>query len=152
MNWVDELVDFVREQPQISAVRIDLTNHTMSVATIGPVDLADFQAKLAQTVANVEARLAENARLRVPAGYALTQEGGATVVGRETCVTAEKLWLWREMEWPEIKAEPTHEDQEWRLLATLAAICGTAGISGWLAGYFFPGLPWLAPTLYFVGI
>jgi Cd2+/Zn2+-exporting ATPase len=42
-----------------------------------------------------------------PPGFSLRQEGAATVVGRETCVTAEKLWLWREMEWPEIKAEPT---------------------------------------------
>jgi len=33
--------------------------------------------------------------------------GNATVLGRETCTTAEKLWLWREMEWPEIRAEPT---------------------------------------------
>src|SRR5688572_7656048 len=152
MNWVDELVDFVREQPQISAVRIDLTNHTMSVATIGRVDLADFQARLAQTVANVEAQLAENAKLRVPAGYAVKQEGGATVLGRETCVTAEKLWLWREMEWTEIKAEPTHADQEWSLLATLAAICGVAGMGGWLAGHFAPDLPWLARSLYVIGL
>ena len=131
VNWVEELVAFLREQPEISAVRIDPANHTMSVATIGPIDLADFRAKLALTVASVESQLAASAKLKVPAGYALKQEGRATVLGRETCVTAEKLWLWREMEWPEIKAEPTHEDQEWRLLTMLAAVCGGAGTNAW---------------------
>ena len=152
INWVDELVAFLREQPEISALRIDPSKHTMSVATIGRVDLADFQAKLAATVANVEAQLATNSKLKVPAGYALKQEGGATVLGRETCVTAETFWQWREMEWPEIKAEPTHADQEWRFLAKLATVCGTAGIAGLIAGYVLPEQPWIARALYFVGI
>ena len=45
-------------------------------------------------------------------------------------VGGQKMWLWREMEWPEIKAEPTPADQEWRQLAVLATICGSAGIAG----------------------
>jgi Cd2+/Zn2+-exporting ATPase len=153
VNWIDELVAFLREQPEISAVRINPTTHTMSVATIGPIDVADFEAKLAETVANVEAQLvATNAQLKAPAGYALKQEGGSTVLGRETCVTAEKLWLWREMEWPEIKAHPTAEDQEWRFLAKLATACGATGIAGLLAGYFLPDLPWVARAFFMAGI
>ena len=50
VNWVDELVTFLREQPEISSVRIDPSAHTMSIATIGPVDLAQLEAKLAATV------------------------------------------------------------------------------------------------------
>lgn len=150
VNWVDELVAFLREQPAVSAVRIDPTARKVSVATIGNVDLGDFQSRLAETIASVEAQLA--AKPKAPAGYALRQEGGATVVGRDTCVTAEKLWLWRDMEWPEIKAEPTHADQEWRLLAVLAAVCGVAGIAGALAGYLAPGIPWLARGFFLVGI
>ena len=151
-EWVNELVAFLREQPQISAVRIDAAAHTVAVATIGDVDLGDFREKLAETIASVEAQLATQARIKAPAGYALKQEGGATVLGRETCVTAEKLWLWREMEWPEIKAEPTPADQEWRLLATLATLCGSAGIAGVVAGYAAPDLPWLARSFYGVGL
>ena len=152
INWVEELVAFLREQPEVSAVRIDPTAHTVSVATIGRVNVADFEAKLAETIAAVEAQLAAKAPVKVPAGYALSQQGGATVVGRRMCVTAETMWLWREMEWPEIKAEPTQLDQEWRMLAKLAAIGGAAGIAGLIAGTVAPDLPWIARAFYFVGI
>jgi Cd2+/Zn2+-exporting ATPase len=151
-NWVDELAAFLREEPAISAVRIDPTAHTVAVATIGHVNLAEFQAKLAATIAGVESHIASTVTVRPPAGFALKQQGGATVVGRETCVTAESLWLWREMEWPEIKAEPAPEDQEWRMLTLLAAVCGTAGIAGWIASTWWPELPWLGRGLYLVGL
>jgi Cd2+/Zn2+-exporting ATPase len=62
------------------------------------------------------------------------------------------MWQWREMEWPEIRAHPTPEDQEWRTLAMLAAVCGAAGIAGALAGHFAPSLPWLAKAFFLVGI
>ncbi len=149
-GWVEELARFLREQPTVSAVRIDPAAQKISVATIGQVDVAVFEAKLAETIAAIEAKLAM-AGAHAPAGFSVRREGEATVVGRNTCVTAESLWLWREMEWPEIKAEPTPEDQEWRTLSVLAAVCGVAGISGVLATHFVPGLPWLGRTLYLIG-
>lgn len=156
VNWVNELAAFLREQPAISAVRIDPGAQRVAVATIGHVDVADFQARLAATIAAVEAQLASRGEAAAPAGFALRREGGAMVLGRETCVTAEKLWLWREMEWPELAAEretePAHGESEWRMLATLAAVCGTAGIAGGLAAYFAPELPWLARGFFIVGL
>ena len=133
-EWVGELVRFLRTQPGVSAVRIDPVAQKVAVATIGEIDLVAFQAKLAETIAAIEAQLAAKATVVAPAGYSLRREGEATVVGRDSCVTAEKMWLWREMKWPEITAEPTPEDQEWRTLAVLAAICGSAGIAGIAAG------------------
>ena len=44
-----------------------------------------------------------------PPGYKLSHQGGATIVGRETCETAEKLWLWKEIEWPDDLAEDDHD-------------------------------------------
>ncbi|HKB57089.1 MAG TPA: cation-translocating P-type ATPase [Lacunisphaera sp.] len=151
-NWMEELVRFLRESPEIRAVRIDPVAHKMSVATIDDIDLADLEAKLAATIAGVEARLAAQPAGKLPGGYSLRQEGGALVLGRDTCVTAEKLWLWREMEWPEIKAEPSPEDQEWRMLAKLAAICGAAGIAGQTAAYLAPEAPWLAKAFFLAGL
>jgi Cd2+/Zn2+-exporting ATPase len=151
-NWVDELAAFLREQPEISAVKIDPAAHSVAVATIGHVDLTSFEAKLAATIAGVETKLADRARAGAPAGFAMRQEGAATVFGRETCVTAEKLWLWREVEWPELKAEPTAEEEEWRTLALLAGLCGAAGIAGLAATYFAPGWPWLARALFALGV
>jgi Cd2+/Zn2+-exporting ATPase len=148
-NWVTELVAFLRTQPGVSAVRINPASHALSVATIGDVDLAALGQKLAATIAAVEARLEAKAAGVAPAGYSLKQDGAALVLGRDSCVTAEKLWLWREMEWPELtpEGEPV-EAPEWKMLATLATVCGAAGIAGTIAERFAPGMPWLGWILF----
>ena len=150
-EWVNALVEFLRSQPGVSAVRVDPAAQRVAVATLGQVNLADLEARLAATIEAAQARHGPSAGAG-PAGYALRRDGTALVVGREMCENAEKLWLWREMEWPEIKAEPTPEDQEWRTLAVLAAVCGGAGVAGWLASVFAPGLPWLPKAFYLVGL
>lgn len=151
-NWTQELVRFLCEQPEVGAVRLDPAGQRVSVATLGQVDLAALEAKLAATIAAVESRFATQPARLAAAGFTLRHEGGAVVIGRHMGQTAEKLWLWREMEWPEIKAEPQPEDQEWRMLAALAAVCGGAGIAGFLVEVFAPGLPWLARTFYLAGL
>ncbi len=151
-NWADDLVRFLCEQPGVGAVRVDPAAHRVSVATLGQVDLASLEQKLAATIAAVEERFADQPARLAAAGFTLRKDGDAVVIGRNMGSTAESLWLWREMEWPEIKAEPTHEDQEWRTLAVLAAVCGGAGILGFLADVFAPDLPWLARALYLAGI
>jgi Cd2+/Zn2+-exporting ATPase len=151
-EWVEQLAAFLREQPGVTAVRIDPAAHKVAVATLGTGLVPGLEEKLAATIAAVDAALAVQGAAKVPAGFSMRREGGATVVGRESCVTAEKMWHWREMEWPEIKAEPTPEDQEWRLLAKLATVCGVAGVAGTVAGYMVPGLPWVAKGLFLVGV
>jgi Cd2+/Zn2+-exporting ATPase len=151
INWVEDLVTFLREQPSISAVRIDAGARTVAVATIGPVDIADFEARLAETISTVEAQLSAQTAGRVPAGFEIRQEGGATVLGRQTCVTAETMWQWRDVEWP-TAAEPETDEQEWKLLSLLAAICGTAGLAGLLTGFFWPDMPWIGRSFFLVGL
>ncbi len=151
-QWVDDLIRFLCEQPEIGAVRIDPTGHRVSVATLGQVDLGLLEEKLSATIAAVEAQLARRAAPVSPAGFSVKRDGDAVVVGRNVGSTVEELWLWREMEWPEIKAEPSPEDQEWRTLAVFAAVCCTAGIAGLLAGQFAPQLPWLAKGFYLIGL
>ena len=55
-------------------------------------ELTTLEEKLAETIAAIEADLEEKAASRVPAGYSVRQEGGAHVVGRDHCVTAETMW------------------------------------------------------------
>jgi Zn2+/Cd2+-exporting ATPase len=151
-SWTEALANFLRTQPSVTAVKIDPEAHTLAVATLGNIDVTDLEEKLAATIAAVEEQIATRAVACIPAGFALRQEGGATVIGRKMGVTAEKMWLWREMEWPEIKAEPTPDEQEWRKLAWLAGICGAAGIAGAIAGQVAPSLPWLARGFFFLGL
>ena len=142
-KWVQELVEFLRTQPGVSAVRIDPNAQTVQVATIGEVDLDDFSEKLSATITAIEKRLASQVPVVAPAGFKLKQEGASLVVGRESCVTAETMWQWREVDWPEA-GPATSAEPEWKLLTVLAAICGGAGITGSLIEHFFVGLPWLA--------
>ena len=142
-KWVQELVEFLRTQPGVSAVRIDPNAQKVQVATIGEVDLDDFSEKLSATITAIEARLATQMLGVAPAGFKLKQEGASLEVGRESCVTAETMWQWREVDWPEA-GPATSTEPEWKLLTLLAAICGGAGITGSLIEHFALGLPWLA--------
>src|SRR5204862_3089231 len=121
-TWVQELVDFLRTQPGVSAVRIDPTAQKVAVATIGNVEIEGLEEKLAETIAAIEAEIAAKAAARVPAGYSVRAEGDAVVVGRDHCVTAETMWRGRELEWPEERTEAAPAEQEWRTLAWRAAI------------------------------
>jgi len=158
-DWVDALVRFIREQPGVNAVRVDPGAHRVAVATIGRDTEADLEERLAETIAAVEAGLSVVHDGGAPRGYKLSHQGGATIVGRETCETAEKLWLWKEIEWPDAAEArrkgrvPDHwEEGGWRALAFLAGGCAVAGIAGALVGWLLPGLPWLARVVYAVGL
>lgn len=152
-EWVDALVGFLRQEPGVSAVRVDPGARRVAVATIGREVQADLEKRLAETIAAVEAGIAAACAAAAPAGYRLSRQGEATVVGRDTCETAEKLWLWTEVEWPEERAgKPAHPEEDWRTLAVLAGACAAAGIAGALAGRLAPGTPWLSRALYAIGL
>jgi Cd2+/Zn2+-exporting ATPase len=158
-DWVDALVRFIREQPGVNAVRVDPGAHKVAVATIGRDTEADLAKRLGETIAAVEAGLSAAHGGSAPRGFKLIHKGGATIVGRETCETAERLWLWREMEWPDVEEArrkarvPEHwVEGGWRALALLASGCAVAGVAGALAGWLVPGLPWLARAIYAMGL
>ncbi|MBL9216209.1 MAG: cadmium-translocating P-type ATPase [Opitutaceae bacterium] len=151
-DWVRELVNFLREQPGVRAVRIDPEAHRVAVATLDDINLADLQERLAATIAAVEVRLGPGRTAVTPSGYSLRKEGGAMVVGRDTCVTAEKFWNWREMKWPEVKPAVPADQQEWRKLAILAGTCGLAGIGGMTAELVAPERGWIALSIYVIGL
>ena len=148
-NWAEALADFLRSRPEVSAVRIDPGAQRVSVATIGQVDVPELEHTLAAAIAAVEEQLEARETAHVPAGFAVKQEGGATVIGRKMGATAETMWQWREVEWPE-RREEDHE--EWRTLAVLAAICGVGGIAGALVQHFAPDQPWVARGLFIAGL
>jgi Cd2+/Zn2+-exporting ATPase len=68
------------------------------------------------------------------------------------CENAEKLWLWREMEWPEITSEEPAGVPAWKELAVLATFCGACGLAGFASEHLAPGTPWLHRGLYLAGL
>lgn len=150
-EWSAGLARFLQEEPGVNAVRVDPVSRRVSVATWGRAPVPGLEERLAATIAAVTARGAE-APGPAPAGFRLRREGGVTELGRLAGPTAEKLWLWRELEWPEIRAEAAPEEQEWKLLALLATLCGAAGLAASAAGHFLPEWPWLARGLFLLAL
>jgi Zn2+/Cd2+-exporting ATPase len=151
VDWGEALAEFLREQPGVGAVRIEPSAHKVELATIGEVDLAKLHHKLAETIAGIVAQLADNEKPAMPRGFSLTQQNGLTQISRDTCVTAEKMWLWRAFEWPEIDPVIEEHEAEWRELVWFAGICGVCGLSGFAVGLLWPDLVWLSRGLYLVG-
>jgi Cd2+/Zn2+-exporting ATPase len=151
-NWAETLAVFLRQDPRVGAVRFEPETRKVEVATIGDVDLSQLQTKLGEAIAAIEEQLKREGGLKAPRGFTVRQTGGRTQVARETCETAEKLWLWRQVEWPEIDSAVEEHESEWRELSVLAAICGVCGIAGFVATAWAPHLPWLGRGLYLVGL
>ncbi|HTZ19478.1 MAG TPA: heavy metal translocating P-type ATPase [Opitutaceae bacterium] len=142
-NWAETLADFLKRQPNVGAVRIDTVSRKVAVATVGSVDHALLEARLAETIAAIEAQLAHAAP--APAGYKLRREGAMTEIAGEANVTATGFWQWREFTLPAI-AEP--EEPEWKELAVFAAVCALFSLAGFVVEGFKLGPAWLGHAFY----
>jgi len=146
-NWAETLADFLKRQPNVGAVRIDTVSRKVAVATVGSVDHALLEARLAETIAAIEAQLAHAAP--APAGYKLRREGAVTEIAGDSDVTATKFWQWREFTLPAI-AEP--EEPEWKELAVFAAVCAVFSLAGFVVEGFKLGPAWLGHVFYAVAL
>lgn len=151
-EWGEALADFLRQQPGVSAVRIEPRTHKVEVATLGNVDLSAFEAKLGETIATIREQLKTDSAGAAPEGFTVQRKAGTTQMSRESCVTAEKFWLWREVEWPEIAPDVVVHESEWKELAILATICGVMGLAGFAAQHLLPAIPWLHRVLFGIAL
>jgi Cd2+/Zn2+-exporting ATPase len=153
--WIEELVNFIHAQPDVRAVRVDPTGRKLSVATIGEIDAAAVQARVAETIAAIEVRLQRGTAwdgAAMPPGYVLRRKGAAAEVVRETCPTAEGMWLWREYAWPEPERTEAPPEPEWKELAALAAACGGFGLAAFAGSFVWGHAAWFTRGLYLLAI
>ncbi len=152
-NWTEELARFLRTQPGVQAVRINAAERTVSVATLGEVDVGNLEAALAQTLAAVEESLGKKARAQ--AGFTLKQDGAVTEMASPSCATAPFFWKWREVEWPELEpAVDSHgeHESEWRELAMFSSVCAVFGLAGFAVEKMGVGPAWLHTGLYAIAL
>ncbi len=151
-NWTGKLAHFLRTQPGVQAVRINATTRTVSVATLGVVDVGQLEAALAQTLAAVEESLGRKARKQ--AGFTLKQEGAVTEMASPSCETAPAFWKWRDVKWPELEpAVDSHGDEsEWKELTVFASVCAVFGLAGFTADKMSVGPAWLHTGLYAIAL
>jgi len=154
--WIEELVTFLRAQPDIRAVRVDPTGKKLSVATLGDIDPAAVHARVAATIAAIEARLKDGAQRGRRRGAA-----GLCVLGR----WARRL-KWRGLVAPRRRGSGCGANTpglRWRgprrprsrsgsNSQPLAAACGGLGIVAFVGAHFWGAPMWLTRGLYVAAI
>ncbi len=156
-RWTQELIRFLQAQPEVAAVRVNEAERTVAVATLGPVRTAQLEAQINEVLRAIDAKLSDNSSAKTAAGaesFLVREADGVTTVERPTCATAPRFFQWKEYTLPETEEEEeddhhghAHDDGEWKLLATLAAVCGGVGLVAYFAtGFGAP--PWLVTTLF----
>ncbi len=136
-SWMEALEDFLLDEPAVEAIRLNPASKRVEMATLGRVDGDLLEAKLAEVLRSVDAKWLK----QVPEHTAMlevSQKSGVMQIEKPSCPTAPKFWKWREFEWPEADEIEQESDDEWRVLAAQAAICGAALVAGWLFDQ-----PWL---------
>lgn len=130
-TWMHAIESFLLDEPAVEAIRLNPQSKKVEMATLGRVDGELLQAKLAEVLRTIDAKWLKD----VPEHTAMlevSQNSGVMQIEKPSCPTAPKFWKWREFEWPEADEIEKESDEEWRMLAVQAAVCGVALVAGWL--------------------
>ncbi len=153
------VTDALATEPALEAVTINRLKKTISVATLGQVDIPKITERVAASIQKIQSSADEHCGLLTGAGdcqscalpltarergaVTISNEGDATTIARVTCPTAPSFWRWRDMPWPKVVQRDVefmeHHDHfdEWKAQLFAAILCGVLG----MAGYFLKGSP-----------
>lgn len=166
-DWISGLAAFLRQTGPAKAVMWQSEGTEISVATIGRVDEETLRKSLEETLANIRASSRETAKPATDplAGLNLKRSDAETILEKSHgCDEVTQLWTWRKIPWPsaaemagmdkskEGAEDHEHEDEDWRVLAALAGLCGAFGIAGFAVNLGGWGPPWLVPVLYIISM
>ncbi len=137
-------------QTGVEAIRVNPDDRKVSVATLGQVDLIALQAKLSEILRDLDAHCNDGV-LSIAAPLHLKQDGHDVFIEKPSCLTAPKLWHWRDFEWPEPDEIEEQSREEWQILALQAAICGAALVAGFIAKWL--GAPdWMVHSIFGISL
>jgi Zn2+/Cd2+-exporting ATPase len=153
------VTEVLAEEPTVEAVTLNRSRKTISVATLGQVDVPKIRERISATIQTAETGTGHPCGLLTglescedcatpltPAerrAITIRNEGDSMTIARVTCPTAPTFWRWRDFPWPKVVQRDVefleHADHadEWRVQLLAAALCGVFG----LAGHLFNGTP-----------
>ncbi|MGJ8652635.1 MAG: heavy metal translocating P-type ATPase [Opitutaceae bacterium] len=141
-NWAAGLAAFLQENAEVEALRVDSEHRKVEIATMGQVDMALLKARLSETIRLIES----GDKQKVTVGVEVEQsDDGSLHLQKPTCLTAPRLWQWRELEWPDVDDE---EHEDWRVLGVLAGVCAILGVAGWGMAVVGSAPAWVPIALY----
>lgn len=156
-SWISGLAKFISERGDIEALMLDRENKKISFASIGEINEEELKACLHETIVAIEEKIAKEGVVEqaFPTGLQMKKLGATILLEKETCATAPIFWKWREMPWPEVdevrRLVKVHEE-DWRLLALYAGICGVCGLIGFFLTLSVVGPDWLPYVFYSIAI
>ncbi|HAV14486.1 MAG TPA: heavy metal translocating P-type ATPase [Opitutae bacterium] len=142
-EWAAGLAAFLQQNSEVEALRVDSSHRKVEIATLGSVDLDLLELRLSETIRMIEAGGLQD---HVVGVSVVEGDDGELNLQKPTCLTAPRLWQWRELEWPAKEEEEEHED--WRVLGVLAGICAILGIAGWSMEAVGSAPAWVPIALY----
>ena len=158
-SWITTLADFLRNEQGVEAILLNPEKRSVSLATIGRVDIDKLQERLAAVLSSLDeeslsADLKEKSAIdQLPVtGYNIELKPDQTLLEKPSCPTSPRLRTWREYAWPEPDDIENESREEWQMMAIQATICGVTLLGGWLLEHFAVGPPWLSKTLYLVAL
>lgn len=140
--WRDTLAAFLRENREVAALRINFENQAVSFATLGEADSRALEEKLLATIRSITrgspATPPESSDWE---GLEIRESADTLELAKPTCTTAGRLRRWQTASWEQGTTEtqgtskqyPEEEEEDWRLLASLAAGCAVFGLAGWIS-------------------
>jgi len=151
--WLSDLACFLLERKQTEAIRINKDKRTISIATIGHIDLEALQQDLLATLLSIEEKI-KNPHFsphQLPGMFCVQQDGSDYIIQKPTCLTAPKLWQWRHIPWPRAQPAKQHDHtHDWEWLAVSAISCGIFGFLGYFLENEAIGPTWLAASCFLI--
>jgi Cd2+/Zn2+-exporting ATPase len=148
--WTEILADFLLNESGVEAIRVNPDDRKVSIATLGAVDLTSLQTKLSAILKDLDQHCNDGV-LTISRPLNLKQDGNDVLIQKPSCLTAPKLWHWRDFEWPEPDEIEEQSREEWQVLALQAAICGAALLAGFIAKWM--GAPeWAVHSIFAISL
>ncbi len=150
------LKTFLGKEAGVQAVLVDEIHDKLTLATIGEIDEEQLKRHLAEALSAIDVEyqsLGEQALVTDPATEAniqIKKLPTETLLEKRTCPSGPLFWRWREMPWPELTSGD--EEEDWRLLAVQAGICGVAALAGFVLSFFDMVPQWHTTGLYIVAM
>src|SRR5258708_2084434 len=145
------VTEVLAEEPTLEAVTVNRHQKTISVATLGQVDVPRITERITATIQNAQTSpggscgllsgeadchtcitpLTAHERLAIT----IRNEGDSTTIARVTCPTAPRFWRWRDIPWPRLVPrdvefmEHAGHTEEWKAQLFASVLFGIACLS-----------------------
>ncbi len=150
------VTEVLAEEPTVEAVTLNRLRKTISVATLGQVDVPKIKERISASIQTAETETGQQCGLLAgrencedcaapltPAerqAITIRNEGDSMTIARVTCPTAPSFWRWRDIPWPKVVQRDVefleHADhaEEWKFQLLASALCGVFGLAGYFSG------------------